>query len=132
MTALMHGHKGLAYLLCLAVVLCLILALAGGRSKPGAAKALDLLNRFGVMMLGRLNLVAGIALMIAMGTSVLNAWIIGSILLWGLVEMARPKMIAPAIAEVRGGAKASGSLVIGVLLQTVAIVAIFGLMTVRP
>ena len=132
MNALIHGHKGLAYLLCLAVMLCFVLALAGGRSKPAVAKVLDGINRFGVMMLGRLNLVIGIVLMIALETSVLNFWIIGSVLIWGAAEAARPRLIAPALAEVRGGGQAGAGLLVGVVVQLLAIVAIFGLMTLQP
>lgn len=132
MNMMIHGHKGLAYLLCLAVTLCLILAFTGASSKPGSARILNVINRFGVMMLGRINLVLGIALMISLGTSVLQLWIIASVLIWGAVEMARPRFIAPALARVTEGGKAGSGLLIGVLVQVVAVVAIFGLMTVRP
>ena len=132
MTALLHSHKGLAYLLCLAIVICLVLVLTGARSKPGAAKALNLVNRFGVMMIGRVNLILGIAVLVVTETPVLSAWLIGSVLIWGVVEMAPRRLIGPEVKAVREGGKSGGGMVVGVMAQLLAIVAIFGLMTVRP
>ncbi len=132
MDGLLHGHKGLAYLLCLAVAICFFMAIFGARKSAKANKVFDGINRFGVLMIGRVNLLVGIAALVMTSTSVLSAWVIGSVLLWGIVEVARPRLIAPEVAAVRDGKVGGAGMVIGVVAQLLAIVAIFGLMTVRP
>lgn len=129
---LLHGHKGLAYLICLLALVSFALALTAARKNRSAAAALSNIGRFGVLMPGRINLVLGLGLWMMRGWPPLTPWLIGSLLLWGPVEVVWSRFVAPELARVRAGGQGSGRMIVGTLLQLLAIVAIFALMMVKP
>lgn len=129
---LVHLHKSLAYLIFLATLLDLVLALTKARSDARMAKVMHWVHTVGVMGAGRLTLVVGLGMMFAGPQPLTQVWPWIGILLWGPIEVAAKRMIKPEIQTVRDGGQGSGRLAGGAALQLLCIVVIFGLMTVRP
>ena len=128
----MHTHKYLAYLLFVVALVNLVLALSKGRNDPSFARGLALTHKIGVLMLGRLTLVLGLALWHLKGWSLTTWWIWVSLLLWGPMEVIGKRLIAPEVALVQDGGQASSRLLTGVVGQLLVVAIIFGLMSARP
>jgi hypothetical protein len=123
-----HTHKDLGYLILALLVLQFLLVLSGGAAKPGLRRALDLIQTVAVRVVGPIILLAGFYLWHKMGLSVGTWWIWVSFLLWGPMEVVGKRMVRPAL-EPSDSEQKSGKLLLGVTLQLVIIISIFGLMT---
>ena len=126
--ALHHTHKYFGYLVFVLLVLQFVLVLSGGGRKPGLRRALDLIQTIAVRVGGPVIILAGFYLWHKMPYPVGTWWIWGSFLLWGPMEIVGKRMVRPAL-EVSDSEAKSGKLLLGVSLQLVIILAIFGLMT---
>ena len=128
---LIHLHKSLAHLLVLASLLSMILAVAGAGKKASLANIMAKVNKFGVLMLGRLIYVAGLAVTIVGGYPILQLWLLSGLLLWGVVEVAAKRLVAPELDGVVDGGPGSGKLLAGAAIQLVVIVLVYGFMQMR-
>jgi hypothetical protein len=126
--AFQHTHTDLGYLILALLVLQFLLVLSGGASKPALRRALDLIQTVAVRVVGPIILLAGFYLWHKNGISVGTWWIWVSFLLWGPMEVVGKRMVRPAL-EVSDSEQKSGKLLLGVTLQLVIIISIFGLMT---
>jgi len=127
-----HLHTNLAHLLVLFALINMILAVLGAGKKQSLASIMSKSHKFGVMMLGRLIYVAGLGLAVIAGHSFMQPWILSGVLLWGAVEVAGKRMVSPELESAADGAAATGRLMAGAAIQLVVIVAIYGLMQMKP
>lgn len=131
LTGLLHSHKYLGYLIGGIVILNFLLTLVGARKSPGLAKLLGILAKIGLQALGGIVILAGFYL-----THSLNHWgswwIWVSLGLWIPVAIVGKRVVMPEVELVKGGGQASGRMTMGTLIQLVLVVAIIGLMTVKP
>lgn len=123
-----HTHKDLGYLVLALLVLQFLIVLSGGSNKPVLRRALDLIQTVAVRVVGPIILLAGFYLWHKVGLSVGTWWIWVSFLLWGPMEIVGKRMVRPAL-EPSDSEEKSGKLLLGVTLQLVIIISIFGLMT---
>jgi hypothetical protein len=128
LNAFQHTHKDLGYLVLALLVLQFLIVLSGGVNKPVLRRALDLIQTVAVRVVGPVILLAGFYLWHKMGLSVGTWWIWVSFLLWGPMEVVGKRMVRPALEPSDSEGK-SGKLLLGVTLQLVIIISIFGLMT---
>ena len=128
LTGLMHLHKTLGYLVGIAAVLQLVFALAGGASRPERARLTRKVGRFGMLMSGRFTVLIGLYLWMATSYGAATSWIWVSLVLWCVVEGLGVRVVKPALVAVEEGK----GMLLGVVGQLLCIVAITGLMTVRP
>ncbi len=131
-TGFLHLHKALAYLMFLVALADVILALTAARSDPRAANVLRWAHTLGLLMAGRVSLVVGLTLWVQLPYGVGTPWIWLSLLLWGPIEVAAKRLVAPELKAVADGGTASGRLLGGVGIELLCVVLIFGLMSVRP
>ncbi len=127
-----HLHTNLAHLLVLVALVNMILAVLGAGKKASLASIMAKSHKFGVMMLGRLIYVAGLGLAIVAGHSFAQPWILAGVLLWGVVEVAGKRMVSPELEGAADGGVGSGKLMAGAAIQLIVIVAIYGLMQMKP
>jgi len=132
LTGLRHLHETLGYLVLLSAVVSLALAVAGAGTKPSLAKIMKVSSRFGLLMLGRLVVVAGLGLALASGMSMATTWLWLSVILWVPVEITGKRLVRPEITAVLDGDTATGQLMIGAVAQLLCVAAIFALMSIRP
>lgn len=129
---LLHSHSGLAYIVFLAALLNLFFALASGSFGKNSVPFLTWTHRI-LLFGGRINLLIGILYWVAKGD--INApllqqwWIAVSILLWGPIEVMAKRFVKPELDLLQAGANKSKKLIIGVVVQLVCIICIFGLMS---
>ncbi len=128
---LIHLHKSLAHLLVLSALLSMILAVAGAGKKASLANIMAKVNKFGVLMLGRLIYVAGLAVTIVGGYPILQLWLLTGLLMWGVVEVAAKRLVAAELEGVVDGDPGSGKLLAGAAIQLVVIVLVYGFMQMR-
>jgi hypothetical protein len=124
-------HKHLAYLLFLASMVNLAMAMSTGRSSR-IASVLKWTHSIGVLQLGRLTLVLGLVVFHQSGLPMATWWIWVSLLLWGPVEMVGKKLVKPELAVIAAGGQGARGLMKGTAIQLVCILVIFGLMSARP
>lgn len=129
---LLHSHKALAYLIFLVALLNLVLILARARTDADTAKIAHYVHTFGLLMLGRLNIVLGIVLWALLSYPLTTWWMWVSILLWVPAEIAGKRMVKAELQIVRDGGAASGRLTGGAAIELLCVVLIFGLMSARP
>ena len=130
-TGLIHLHKSLAHLLVLSALLSMILAVAGAGKKASLAQVMGKTHKYGVLMLGRLIYVAGLATAIMGGYPILQPWLLAGLLLWGAVEVSAKRLIVPELDGVVDGGLGSTKLMIGAAIQLFVIVSIYGSMQMR-
>lgn len=129
----LDGHKYLGYVVSLLPVIELLLVVMGGRRNPRFARAILMICKVGYRLVGGLVLFLGLAvwhLNPAIGFFSGFIWV--SILLWGVAEVASKRMVLPQCLAVISGETANRDMVIGVLIHLFCLLAITGLMTVRP
>ncbi|MCK6503031.1 hypothetical protein L6R53_06490 [Myxococcota bacterium] len=131
-TGLLHLHRTLGYLVFVLSLVGLVLALTKARTDARAARLMDQLHRFGLLMAGRLNILIGVATLAVGIWPWTTWWAWAGLLLWAPVEIVNKRMISPELALARDGGAASTRLVAGAAAELVLIVAIFGLMSARP
>ena len=123
----LDGHKYLGYVVSLLPVIELLLVVTGGRRNPGFARTISMICKVGYRLVGGLVLFLGLALWHLNPTiGFFSGFIWVSILLWGGVEVASKRMVLPQCET------ANRDMVIGVLIHLFCLLAITGLMTVRP
>ena len=126
LTGFMHGHKT-RYLLALLPAIQVILVLAGGDEEARFAKAVRLMAKWATVRLGGLSCLWGSCCGIP---RLATGFIWLAILLWGLMEVASKRLVVPqcdAVLAVRARIRCPGS-----LIHLGCLVAIVGLMTVKP
>lgn len=127
-------HKIAGYAIFLIAVSNMALALTVAKSDASMAKVMRLLERFGVIWLGRLEILMGLGVVMHFKAAYLTsdfgyAWQVWvSILLWGPVEVVSKRLIGPELLIVEDGGQGSGRLTSGAGVQLLIITAIFGLM----
>jgi hypothetical protein len=126
--AIHHTHKDLGYLIFALFLIQFLLVLSGGAAKPKLRRALDLIQTVAVRIAGPIIIFAGFYLWHKTHLSLVTWWIWVSFLLWGPMEIVGKRMVRPAL-EPSDSPPESGKLLLGVSLQLVIILAIFGLMT---
>jgi hypothetical protein len=124
-------HKHLAYLLFLASMVNLAMAMSAGRAKS-IASVLKWTHAVGVLHLGRLTIVLGLAAVHLAGWPLTTWWLWVSLLLWGPVEAVGKKLVKADLAVIAAGGQATRGLVKGTAIQLICILVIFGLMSARP
>ena len=129
---LLHSHSGLAYIVFLAALLNLFFALASGSLGKNNVALLTWTHRV-LLWCGRINLlIGGIYWAVAGFISApltQQWWIVVSVLLWGPVEVMAKRFVLPELDLLQAGASQSKKLTIGVVVQLVCIICIFGLMS---
>jgi hypothetical protein len=83
-------------------------------------------------MLGGLVMVLGFVLWYSLGLSLATVYLWVAILLWGPIEVASSRLVNPQCQAVLDGGQADSRMLIGSLVHLLCLVAIVGLMTVRP
>lgn len=131
-TGLHHLHTSFAHLLVLVTLVNMFLAVLGAGKKPGLAKVMKWTHRVGVLALGRVIYVAGLGLAMVGGYDFTSPWILAGLLLWGPVEVAAKRMISPELEGVVEGDAGSAKLMAGAAIQLIVIVAVYGLMQMKP
>ena len=127
-------HKIFGYAIFLVAVSNMALALTVAKSDASMARIMRRLQRFGVIWLGRLEILMGLGVVMHFKAVYLVAdmgyawqgWV--SILLWGPVEVVSKRLIGPELLIVEDGGQGSGRLTSGAGVQLLIITAIFGLM----
>ena len=129
---LLHSHSGLAYIVFLAALLNLFFTLASGSLGKNSVVLLTWTHRV-LLWGGRINLlIGGIYWAIAGFMSAPLSqqwWILVSVLLWGPIEVMAKRFVVPELDLLQAGASKSNKLTIGVVVQLVCIICIFGLMS---
>lgn len=131
--ALVHLHRSLGYVVFLVAIANIVLVLTRARTEGRAASVLHWCHDYGLLWVGRVNLAVGVALVWFLpewGGSTWWAW--ASAILWGPVEGVGNALVKREVRAVRAGGMASGRLMLGVLVELIAVVVIFGLMSTRP
>jgi hypothetical protein len=128
---LIHLHKSLAHLLVLASLLSMILAVAGAGKKASLANVMSKTHQYGVLMLGRVIYVAGLATAVLGGYPIFQPWLLAGLLLWGAVEVSAKRLVAPELEGVVDGGLGSTKLLVGAAIQLFVIVSIYGVMQMR-
>ena len=132
LTGMMHGHKHLGYLLALLPIIQLILIFAGATKKPGLAKAVRLIAKIGYNALGGIVILLGLALWFTLGYGLTTGFAWLGLVLWAPVAVTAKRMVVPHCEAVMNGDTGEGKMMVGTIVQLVAIVTIVGLMTVKP
>ena len=131
-TGLNHLHTNFANLLVLFALIGLILSVVGASKKPSFAAIMTKNHKFGILMLGRLVYVAGLGLAMAAGFSFGQPWMLAGLLLWGVVEVAGKRLVAPELDKVLNGETGSGRLIAGAAIQLLVIAVVWGVMHMKP
>ena len=131
LTGLLHSHKYLGYLVGVIVILNFLLTLVGARKNPGLAKLVGGLTKIGLQAVGGIVILAGFYL-----THRLSHWgswwIWVSLVLWVPVAITGKRGLMPEVELVKSGGQASGRMIMAAAIQLLLVVAIIGLMTVKP
>ena len=131
---LLHSHSGLAYVVFLAALLNLFFTLASGSLGKNSVPLLTWTHHI-LLWGGRFNLCIGLGVWFVKGymnMPLFNQWWIAvSILLWGPIEVMAKRFVKPELDLLQAGANKSKNLIIGVVVQLICIICIFGLMSVR-
>ena len=136
MTALLHSHSGLAYLIFFAALLNLFLGLTAMTAKQASFVSAPLKWSHRILLWGgRFNLLIGAAYW-SQGPWINNDlssqwWVVLSILLWGPIEVMSKRFVGPEVEYLASGMKPSKRLTVGVGIQLLCITAIFGIMSAK-
>jgi hypothetical protein len=129
---LLHSHSGLAYIVFLAALLNLFFALASGSLGKNSVVLLTWTHRL-LIWCGRLNLLVGVVYWAMSGFMniplIQQWWIFVSVLLWGPIEVMAKRFVVPELELLQAGASKSKKLTIGVVVQLLCMICIFGLMS---
>lgn len=132
-TGLVHGHKGLAYLLFVLALVNVVMTLMPNRNTPTMAKIINVVHSL-VVNLGRLMLIVGVSIwwlnynqvpLISMW------WAWSAIFLWGPIEMVSKRLVKPEVTYMMDGGQSTNKLTIGVIVELLVIAVIFGLMSAK-
>ena len=132
--ALEHSHTGLAYLIVLASLLNVALALSVSKKPSTVAKVMLWSNRV-LMWGGRFNIILGFVFWYVAGFVNAglagNIWAFASVLLWGGIEVFGKRFVKEDLAFALDGAPTGKNLIIGVSAQLLLILIIFALMSIK-
>jgi hypothetical protein len=129
---LVHLHRTLGYALMFLALANVAGALSVRHSPAHVGRIVARSVRFGVLLGGRIVLLAGVALFLAQQMPWTEWWMWATVVLWAVVEISARRMIFPETELLELGSGTLRPVVIGTTIQLVAIVGIFVLMTVRP
>ena len=132
-TGLVHGHKGLAYLMFVLALVNVVMTLMPNRNTPTMAKIINVVHSI-VVNLGRLMLIVGMSIWIFKWSqvTVLNMWWAWSaLLLWGPIEVVSKRLVKPEVTYMMDGGQSTNKLTIGVIIELLVIAVIFGLMSAQ-
>ncbi len=132
MSELLTIHRSLAYLVFLVALANVVLVLTKARSDARIASVLHWSHTIGLLWAGRVTMVLGLGLWHTTGWSVGTWWIWVSLLAWGPVEALGKRKVRAETDMVRDGGRGSGGMVVGVVVQLICVIAIFGLMSAAP
>ena len=128
---LLHSLSGLAYIIFLAALLNLFFTSASGSLGKSSVALLNWTHR--LLRGGHINLLIGGMYLIVAGfmsaTLSHQWWILVSVLLWGPIEVMAKRLVVPELDLLQARANKSNKLTIGVVVQLVCIICIFGLMS---
>lgn len=130
---LIHGHKGLAYLMFVLALVNVVLSLMPNKNTPKMAKVMKISHML-LMNTGRLTLLVGLSVwgLVHSSTPVMSMWWAWSaLLLWGPMEVVAKRLVKPEVGYITDGGQASQKLTVGVVLELVIVAIIFGLMSVK-
>jgi hypothetical protein len=127
-TGIASAHTMLGYLLMFALLAEVLVAVMGAHKKPALAKSLkhvmNLTRGFGTFVL-----VLGAILLMTSVLPKTSIWAWSAVPLWGVVEFAGARLIKPQLGE---GGGSAGPVIGGTVVRLLAVVAIIGIMTVKP
>ncbi len=130
---LQHAHQGLGYLIFALSLVGFVLGLLGAGDKPNLAAILDRVHRIGLLNVGRINVVLGIALLLVMnaqaGYGLLRPGLWAGLLLWGPIEVLGKRKVTAFVRGDQAGQGHRREVLLGTGLQLALVVAIYGLMT---
>ena len=132
LTGLSHSHKYLGYLLALLPLIQLVLVLAGARHKGSLARIVALIAGKGYNILGGIILLLGFGLFFGMSYPMSSLFVWASLALWAPIAICSKRIVLPECEVVAGGGEAKSRLLIATVVQLLCLVAIVGLMTVKP
>lgn len=130
-TGLVHGHKGLAYLMFVLALVNVVMTLMPNRNTPTMAKVISILHSI-VINIGRIMLVLGLTIWFFRYNHLpfLNIWWAWSaVFLWGPIEVVSKRMVKPEVTYMLDGGTSTSKLTAGVILELLVIAVIFGLMS---
>lgn len=132
-TGLHHLHRTLAYLVFLVALADVVLVITKARTDARVAGVLHWAHGAGLLWGGRVTVVAGAVLWFLIPEWGVGTWWLWlCLLLWGAVEGVGGALVKSELKVVTSGGSASGRLLLGTIIQLIAVVVIFGLMSVRP
>ena len=105
-----------------------MVAVSGAHKKPALAKSLKLVMHV-TRGAGTFVLVVGAILLLTSTLPKGAFWAWSAIPLWGVVEIAGARMVKP---HLKGAGGSAGSVIGGTVVRLLAVVAIVGIMTVKP
>jgi hypothetical protein len=132
LTGLSHSHKYLGYLLALLPMIQLLLVLAGARKKGSLARIVGVIAGKGYNIFGGIILLLGFALFFGLGYPMSSVFVWVSVGLWAPIAICSKRIVLPECETVLAGGEASSRMLVGTLVQLLCMVAIVGLMTVKP
>jgi len=127
-----HSHKYLGYLLSLLPMIQLVLVLAGARNKGSMARVVALIAGKGYNIFGGIIILLGFALFFVRGYPMSSLFVWASLVLWAPIAICSKRMVLPECEAVMGGGSGSPRMLVGTVVQLLCMVAIVGLMTVKP
>ena len=132
--ALLHSHSGLAYLILLASLLNVGLALSVAK-KPSIVAKVMLWSHHFLMWGGRFNIILGFVFWYVVGFVhvgiVGNIWAFASVLIWGVIEVFGKRFVKEGLSVALQGEQPDNKLLIGSSVQLLLIVVIFALMSIK-
>lgn len=132
LTGLSHSHKYLGYLLALLPMIQLLLVLAGARSKGSLARMVGLIASKGYNIFGGIIILLGFVLFFGGSYPMNSVFVWVSVALWAPIAICSKRIVLPECEAVLAGGEASSRMLVGTLVQLLCMVAIVGLMTVKP
>ena len=129
---LSHSHKYLGYLLFLLPIIQVVLVLTGARSEGPKARAVALIASKGYNIFGGIMILLGFVLFFGKGYPMGSLWVWVSVALWAPIAICSKRIVQPECEAVLAGGEASSRMLVGTLVQLLCMVAIIGLMTVKP
>ena len=125
---LIHGHKGLAYLIFVVALINVVLVLLPNRNTEKIGKSIKIGHSI-VLNAGRFALLLGLGIWMTKYAAAFQYWWAWSaILIWGPMEVAAKRFVKPEVQYILDGGQSSNKIVMGLVAQLLCIAVIFGLM----
>ena len=128
---LIHGHKGLAYLIFVLALVNVVLSLMPNKNTPKMVKIIKMTHML-MLNLGRTTLLVGLGVwLVVHSANFASWWAWSALLLWGPMEVVAKRLGKPEVKYMVDGGQASNKLTIGVVVELVIIAVIFALMSAK-